>query len=118
MHFYISADGLERYYQDWNTSKKIGAMGLMNIQAYHALDPADIINGRITYGDRIYQSKTKLSREDVKLIANEARKSKRLNVQVQWLNQTVASLNQECIFDADTAIANISDEEKSSMDKE
>ena len=114
----FSADNLERYYQDWNISKKIGAIGLMNIQAYHGLDPSDIIHGRIIYGDRIYQSKTKLSSEDVKLIANEAKKSKRLNVQVQWLNQTVANLKQECTFHTDTAIANcdISDMEKIAMD--
>ena len=64
-------------------------MGLMNIQAYHGLDPSDIIDGRIIYGDKVYQSKTKLTIEDAKLIAEEAKKSKRLNVQIQWLNQTV-----------------------------
>ena len=86
-------------------------MGLMNIQAYHGLDPSDIIDGRIRYGDKVYQSKTKLTIEDAKLIAEEAKKSKRLNVQIQWLNQTVTYPSRECKLDTDTAKCDLSDKE-------
>ena len=86
----------------------MNAVGLLNIQMYHDLDPRDIINGIIKYGDKIYKSKSKLTLDDVKLIANEAKQDKKLDLYVRWL-QSVPELNnayETAAREHDLALAN------------
>ena len=60
-------------------------MGILNIEKYYDLDPKDIIRGVIEYGGKIYESKSKLSTEDVKLIAYAARNLDRLDSHASWM---------------------------------
>ena len=47
--------GIEQYYQDWNTTSKLCALGILNIEKYYDLDPKDIMRGIIEYGGKIYK---------------------------------------------------------------
>ena len=105
---YISDNFLEAFHQDWKFYGRMSAVGLLNIQMYHDLDPRDIINGVIKYGDKIYKSKSKLTLDDVKLIANAAKQDNKLDVYVRWL-QSVPGLHNEYQIAAeehDLALAN------------
>ncbi len=75
---------------------------------YHDLDSRDIINGFIKYGDKIYKSKSKLTLDDVKLIATAAKQDKKLDLYVRWL-QSVPELHHEyetAVNEHDLALAN------------
>ena len=76
---------LEAYYQDWSVCRKLIALGLLNIQRFHNFDPVDLINGEIKYGGRTYKSVSKLTADDVKMLAAEAKNNFWLSNQIFWL---------------------------------
>ena len=96
----MKARGIEKYYQDWESSSKLSALGLLNIQNYYDLEPKAIINGAIKHGEKILQSKTRLSKNDVLLIANEAKKHDRLDSYVNWM-KAINGLKKEYIIAAE-----------------
>ncbi len=62
---------------------------------FYNLDPKDIINGEIQYGGNSYKSISKLSVDDVKMVANEAKLNKYLDLQVRWLEAMSVALKKE-----------------------
>ena len=62
---------------------------------FYNLDPKDIINGEIKYGGKTYKSISKLSVEDVKLVATEAKLNKHFDLQVRWLQTMPEALKKE-----------------------
>ena len=96
---YISDSFLEEFHKEWTFYGRLAAVGLLNIQMYHDLDPMDIIHGIINYGDRTYKSKSKLAIDDVKLIANAAKQNGKLDLYVRWL-QSVPELHNEYLIAA------------------
>ena len=105
---YISDSFLEEFHKEWTFYGRMSAVGLLNIQMYHDLDPSDIINGIINYGEKTYESKSKLAIDDVKLIANAAKQDGNLDLYVRWL-QSVPELHNEYLIaaaDHDHALAN------------
>ena len=71
----------------WETSRVAIALGLLNIQVYYRLDPANLVVGTLT--DKLrnvtYQATTRLTAGDAKLIAQVAETEKLISFAIEWL---------------------------------
>ena len=74
-------------FPSWEHSRIASALGLLNIQIYYDLDPADLVNGKVEdkLYNKLYKAETKLSVGDVKLIAQVAKDENHLNSAIKWL---------------------------------
>ena len=74
-------------FPSWESSRIASALGLLNIQLYYELDPAEMMEGvlRDELRKKTYQAATRLRPEDLKLIASVAKSENNLKSQIIWL---------------------------------
>ena len=71
----------------WEHSRIASALGLLNVQIYYDLEPADLINGIVkdNLKNVTYQAETKLGVGDAKLIAQVAEMENHYSSAIKWL---------------------------------
>ena len=86
VHSDVIKDRLSRS-PSWENNRIASALGLLNIQLYYELYPAEIMEGilRDKLRQKTYQAATRLRPEDVKLIASVAKSENNLKSQITWL---------------------------------
>ena len=86
VHSDIIEDILSKFPR-WENSRIASALGLLNIQLYYELDPAEMMEGvlRDKLREKTYQAATRLRPEDLKLIASVAKSENNLKSQITWL---------------------------------
>ena len=82
----VIKDRLSRF-PSWENNRIASALGLLNIQLYYELDPAEMMEGilRDILRQKTYQAATRLRPEDLKLIASVAKSENNLRSQITWL---------------------------------
>ena len=74
-------------FPSWEHSRIASALGLVNVQVYYDLEPADLVNGIVkdNLKNVTYQAETKLGVGDAKLIAQVAEEENHYSSAIKWL---------------------------------
>jgi len=76
-----------QHFPSWEENRVSCGLGLLNIQIYSGLDPADLIRGEIIDppSGRKFKAATVLTPRDVELVAKVAEEQGRFDAKVSWL---------------------------------